>query len=186
LTYQIQVDDYTLTGEITSPRDGEKDLFLSGETAKIKWEIDDLISAVQFRIWSYKSSEGATAHRLARIFDDGSTDRGTKLFNFTIERPSTLVLNNVNQSYNGIYQFAYTASATFISEVVVSIASKLSINIEFSSLRMQPGIHTIVNELSHLIIHCLNCIRRDGNSTSKTGRKRAPTVEPGIVSMIKG
>ena len=31
------------------------------------------------------------------------------------------------------------------------------------------AIQTIDNQGSHLIIYCLNCIRRDGNSTSKTG-----------------
>ena len=31
------------------------------------------------------------------------------------------------------------------------------------------AIQTKDNEVSQLIIYCLNCIRRDGNSTSKTG-----------------
>ena len=31
------------------------------------------------------------------------------------------------------------------------------------------AIQTIVNELRHLIIYCLNCIRRDWNATYKTG-----------------
>ena len=43
LTYQIPVDDYTLlSGAITSPPDGEKYLFLPGETAKIEWVIVQL------------------------------------------------------------------------------------------------------------------------------------------------
>ena len=32
-------------------------------------------------------------------------------------------------------------------------------------------IRTIDNEMIHLIIHCLNCIRRDRNATYKTGRR---------------
>ena len=31
------------------------------------------------------------------------------------------------------------------------------------------AMQTIDNEVSHLIIYCFNCIRNDGNSTSKTG-----------------
>ena len=31
------------------------------------------------------------------------------------------------------------------------------------------AIQTIDNEMIHLIIHCLNCIRRDRNATYKTG-----------------
>jgi hypothetical protein len=109
---------------ITSPPDGKKYLFLPGKTAKIKWEIDDPVSALLFRSWSYKSSEGATARSLARILDDGTTDHRTNLFDFAIERPATLVLKNVNQSYNGLYTFSYVSSGSFVSEVVVSIASK--------------------------------------------------------------
>ena len=31
------------------------------------------------------------------------------------------------------------------------------------------AIQTIDNKMIHLIIHCLNCIRRDRNATNKTG-----------------
>ena len=31
------------------------------------------------------------------------------------------------------------------------------------------AIQTKDNEVNHLIIYCLNCIRRDGNATYKTG-----------------
>ena len=34
------------------------------------------------------------------------------------------------------------------------------------------AIQTIDNEMTYLIINCLNCIRCDGNSTSKTGLTR--------------
>jgi hypothetical protein len=122
-----------LSGAITSPPDGKKYLFLPGKTAKIKWEIDDPVSALLVRSWSYKSSEGATPRSLASIVRDGTTDHRTKstnLFDFAIERPATLVLKNVNQSYNGLYTFSYFAHpahstfVSFVSEVVVSIASK--------------------------------------------------------------
>ena len=33
------------------------------------------------------------------------------------------------------------------------------------------AIQTINNEVNHLIIYCLNCIRCDGNATYKTGLK---------------
>ena len=34
---------------------------------------------------------------------------------------------------------------------------------------MSNAIQTTDNEMSHLIIYCLNCIRRDWNATYKTG-----------------
>ena len=50
------------------------------------------------------------------------------------------------------------------------------------------AIQTIDNEVSHLIIYCLNCIRCDGNSTSKTGLKLglAPIKGPCHFSIQKG
>ena len=42
------------------------------------------------------------------------------------------------------------------------------------------AIQTIDNEVSHLIIYCFNCIRRDGNSTSKTGLNRQNIKKNGL------
>jgi hypothetical protein len=113
-------------GDITSPPDGTKYVFLPGRTAKIKWEFDDAISSLTLRYWTFTSSDGSPTESLASIFQNGSNNIRTRLFEVDIERPATLVLKNVNQSYNGVYQFALTSSRTFTSDVTVSIASKFS------------------------------------------------------------
>ena len=40
------------------------------------------------------------------------------------------------------------------------------------------AIQTIDNEMIHLIIHCLNSIRRDRNATYKTGLRNGYITEP--------
>ena len=80
-----------------------------------------MIAALLVRSWSYKN--GSYTHRLATIIKNGSIDIETKLFEVYIKRPATLVLKNVNQSYNGMYAFGLTSTVPISSEVVVSIAS---------------------------------------------------------------
>ncbi len=117
-------------GGITSPPDGTEYVFLPGQTAKIKWEFNDAISSLRLRIWAFTSSVGSLKDKgLASISKNKSTEIETKLFEVDIERPATLVLKNVNQSYTGIYRFSLTASTSFTSDVGVSIASKFSLSI---------------------------------------------------------
>ena len=123
-------------GDITSPPDGTKYVFLPGRTAKIKWEFDDAISSPRLRFWTFTNSDGSSTESLASIFRNASTDIETRLFEVDIERPATLVLKNVNQSYNGMYQFALTASIAFTSVVTVSIASKFLLSKHLMSLNI--------------------------------------------------
>ena len=46
------------------------------------------------------------------------------------------------------------------------------------------AIQTIDNEVSHLIIYCLNCIRRDGNSTSKMGLSTSIETEGNTIGHV--
>ena len=123
-------------GDITSPPDGTKYVFLPGRTAKIKWEFDDAISSLTLRSWSFTSSDGSLTESLASIFQNGNNNIKTRLFEVDIERPATLVLKNVNQSYNGMYQFTFVAATTFTSNVIVSIASKFSLSKHLMSLNV--------------------------------------------------
>ena len=43
--------------------------------------------------------------------------------------------------------------------------------------RVECKIQTIDNETAYLIIYCLNCIRRDGNSTYKMGLNSSTKLE---------
>lgn len=60
--------------------------------------------------------------QLARIIHDGPSQIRTKLYEVAIEKPATLVLKNVNGSYDGTYQFTLVTFHIDISEVVVFIA----------------------------------------------------------------
>jgi hypothetical protein len=61
-----------------------------------------------------------------------------------------------------------------IALVILYIITKLRpvLYVEFRSCRMQFKQYIMkLNEVYHLIIYCLNCIRRDQNSTYKTWPK---------------
>ena len=95
---------------------------------KIKWEFNDAISSLRLRFWYFTSNDGSLTESLASISRNDSTNIETRLFEVDIERPATLVLKNVNQSYNGVYQFALIASTgSSTSDVTVFIASKFFI-----------------------------------------------------------
>ena len=76
------------------------------------------------RSWSFKRSAGNGAELLAEIYRSGILTIYTKLYEIDIEEPATLVLKNVNASYNGTYKFIFGSSKFDESTVDVFIASK--------------------------------------------------------------
>ena len=85
---------------------------------------------MSFREWRFTSSDGLfLSKRLARIIDDDDPQYfKSGLSGVSIVKPATLVLNNVNQTYDGTYGFLLTAPAGGgSSTVVVFIASKFYI-----------------------------------------------------------
>jgi hypothetical protein len=114
-------------GQITSPPKGTKLIFLPGSTVNITWSFSNNISTVLSRAWYFTSSDGSfSAKRLAIITknEEPKIDE-SGLSGVTIVKPATLILKNVNQSYDGTYQFFLLAlrnSGTF--DVRVFIASK--------------------------------------------------------------
>ena len=100
--------------------------FLNGSNANITWSFNDDISTLVTRIWYFTSSDGSfNAERLARISDNEEPRiYESGLSWVTIVKPATLVLKNVNQTYNGTYRFSLTAHTNGDSSVVVFIASK--------------------------------------------------------------
>ena len=78
------------------------------------------------RLWRFTSTDGLfNTKRLARIIDDEEPRiYESGLSGVTIVKPATLILKNVNQTYNGIYQFSLAAYSGGDSYVVVFIASK--------------------------------------------------------------
>ena len=85
---------------------------------------DDDLSGVLARTWEFTSSDGfLNTYLLANVFGDG-VPRITSFLNVAIEKPATLVLKNVNQSYDGTYKFNLVAPVSGRSTVVVFIASE--------------------------------------------------------------
>ena len=100
---------------------------LPGSTVNITWSFNDDVSQVTTRIWYFTSSDGSFVDkRLAVIiFDDDPQIFNSGLSGVSIVKPATLLLKNVNQSYNGTYQFDLSApGGSGSSQVVVIIASK--------------------------------------------------------------
>ena len=96
-----------------------------GSIVNITWSFSDDVSKVISRAWYFTSSDGSFVNkRLARIFDD----ENPRIFNIglsgvSIVKPATLLLKNVNQTYDGTYQFDLSGPVGGRSEVVVFIAS---------------------------------------------------------------
>ena len=122
---------FLFLGEITSPLDGSNITVLPGENVNIKWSFNDDVSQVISRAWYFTSSDGSFVDkRLARIIDDENPQIfNSGLSGVSIVKPATLLLKNVNQTYDGTYRFALSApggGSPF--EVVVFIASKFLIS----------------------------------------------------------
>ena len=117
-------------GQITSPLDGTNLTFLPGSTAKIQWKFGNDINTVQARIWYFTGSDGSESV-IARIVDDDPPREipNNTLPGVTIEKPATLVLNNVDKRYNGKYRFHLLATGVGGNfRVVVFIAGKFNLN----------------------------------------------------------
>ena len=102
--------------------------FLPGSIAKIQWSFDDPIRGLVLRAWYFTSSdEPQREEQLARIFRHKDPQiYNTSLPAIAIEKPATLVLENLNRSYDGTYRFVLFPSVgiRFEVEVVVFIAGK--------------------------------------------------------------
>ena len=114
-------------GKVHLPPGGSRLTFAPGTTAKIKWSFDARISKVIFRAWYFTSSDSAAEEVIAYIRRDFDIEIvNSSLPGVAIEKPATLVLENVDSSYNGTYGFQIAASGEqgSIFEVAVFIASK--------------------------------------------------------------
>ena len=95
-------------------------VLLSGSTAKIEWSLGRSTGNVFFRAWSFISNSGKKSEVLAQISgENGDVVIDTKLYEVDVIRPATLVLKNVNESYDGTYVFTAITAGTSISQVTV-------------------------------------------------------------------
>ena len=119
------MDFLCFLGKIILPSAGNILIFSNGSTAKIKWSLDPSLSSVKiYRTWNFRNSRDGKAVALADITRVGKTVILTKLYTVDVEKPATLVLKNVNGSYNGTYIFYILLPRFFSSEVHVFIAGR--------------------------------------------------------------
>lgn len=99
-------------------------IFTRGSNGKIVWSYDDVINSFSNRLWSFKLS-GGTVTPLVKISGVNGMAIASGVLDVAVEEPATLALKNVNETYNGTYQFALSPSiGGGESEVVVFIAGK--------------------------------------------------------------
>ncbi|XP_028399387.1 hemicentin-2-like isoform X1 [Dendronephthya gigantea] len=136
-------------GKIFPPPEGTELTFLPGTDGKIRWSFDDDLSSGSFRAWYRRKTLDGKAKLLAQIIDDDSVPSFLAP-GYAIEGNATLVIQNVNESHNGIYQFFL---GPYQSNVVVFVASKPAVTLSCSS-----PIATIEGDN----ITCI-CQAKDGN-----------------------
>ena len=100
--------------------------FIPGSTGKLEWSLTDDITDFTTRTWTFKPSKSQLRVNVARIIGDGDVELFTTSYEVAVERPATLVLKNVNLTYDGTYQFLLSPGGG-PSEVVVYIAGKFLI-----------------------------------------------------------
>jgi hypothetical protein len=107
-------------GQINSPADGSELFVLNGSNVRIEWSLQSSLT-INYRSWAFKSNSNSSAF-LGFISQPGDIRVSTKLYDIDIEKPATLVLNNVNASYGGKYTFILQlTSAPILSSVVVIV-----------------------------------------------------------------
>ena len=119
-------------GKIFPPSNGADLTFIPGSTRKIVWSFTDDINSLSIRSWFFTPSDGGPKVGLARIFGDAGVQILNPSYEVAVEKPATLVLKNVNLTYNGTYQFLLAIAGT--SDVVVYIAGKFFICVNWSLL----------------------------------------------------
>ena len=99
---------------------------LPGENVNITWSFNDDVAQLIARAWYFTSSDDSFVNeRLAVILLDGEPQIDPSgLSGVSIVKPATLLLKNVNQTYNGTYRFDLSGPVGGDSQVVVIIASK--------------------------------------------------------------
>ena len=110
-------------------KDGDRVILPPEGPAKVQWQFDIKdITKVAFRYWHFTSSDGTLSNELLATInnDDDPVIKSKRLTGLKIEKPATLVLNKVNQSYNGSYAFTVVAGRDGgVFAVTIIIAGKV-------------------------------------------------------------
>ena len=133
--FSVHFISYECEGKIISPPNRSVLTFLPGSSENITWTFDDEVSQVISRTWYFTSSDGLRSGTLGVIALDLQPQiQKNVLSGVNIMKPATLVLNNVNHSYDGVYTFSLQlAVKTYSSKVTVYIAKKPTVTSNCSS-----------------------------------------------------
>ena len=104
-------------GLVFSPSKGTSRTFTPGSTEKLVWLFEDDRKSFGYRLWSFTPSDGQPLVRLAKFNGDGKDEILATSYDVAVEKPATLVLKNVNLTYNGTYRLSlppYTPSDVFV------------------------------------------------------------------------
>ena len=143
-------------GQIILPPGGKRLIFSNQSMAKIEWSIEPTLStsSIVYRSWTFTSSNGEKAESLAQITANDQVMINTKLYDVDIEKPATLVLKNVNGSYNGTYTFTLLSPNPSTSDVVVFIAGKF---------KSRGYLVEIISVTDNTTVKCYPCLNKAYN-----------------------
>ena len=97
------------------------------------WSFDNEIQSSTNRLWIFTPRYGlGLPENLASISGAGAVFIHSSLIQFAVEKPATLVLKNVDSSYDGEYLFGLTSAESY-SYVTVSITGKFYVNFSHSN-----------------------------------------------------
>ena len=115
-----------ISGAVFPPSNRTNLTFIPGTTDKIVWSFTDDLTRFSTRTWTFTPSDGRPQVNLAIIIGDGNVQRLALPYEFAVEKPATLVLKNVNLTYDGTYKFSLSPGGSSF-DVFVYIAGKLLI-----------------------------------------------------------
>lgn len=117
---------FSFIGQIDLPPGGDKLILSAGSNGTIAWFTRDPDN-VDYRSWSFTKSSGNKSRSVASSGAQGANVKyGNSGLDVRIQQPDTLVLINVNQSYDGLYRLNIISSVSggHTSDVTVYITSK--------------------------------------------------------------
>ncbi|XP_046858238.1 immunoglobulin superfamily member 10-like isoform X2 [Xenia sp. Carnegie-2017] len=123
-------------GAITSPPDGQRFVFLPRSFHDITWRFN-VTENITLWAWSFTPRGSSSSQQIARIFANSETPQyfpSPLTFEvFKVFKHGILLLNNLNQSYNGEYTFTLVTSTATSSKVNVYVAAKPNVIINCST-----------------------------------------------------
>jgi hypothetical protein len=117
---------FNFIGVVIPPPGGNEKYFAPGSNVTLQWTYSDA-SNVRYWFWYFTSSASGSKEELIAEIDSSKNltmVKSSSLHAVRIERPATLVLENVDLKYDGTYRFSLGATGGGESKVIVFITGK--------------------------------------------------------------